>query len=282
MPDWIKLHRKSLDSRVFSDPVLWRLWCWCLIKSNWKRGWHCGCELQPGQFAIGREAASEELGVSGSGWYRSMQKLQEFGCIKMEANNRFTIVSIVNWRKYQGELNNEKTTDEQQSDNGKTTEEQQKDTIEEGEEVLEGKEAKEGKKKTLADKSAEIPSELLDWIAFWNSLKSRGLVCAGVSSNPGKGILKAWARVQKSPELQELLADKAAIESAILISPFAQSGNWFCFEKLLGGSNGDGCYIVRRLLDGAYKGSGKNSVNLGSGVNFTESAVPATGTTVRF
>lgn len=142
MADWIKLHRKSLDSRVFSDPILWRLWCWCLIKSNWKRGWYCGCELQPGQFATGREAASEELGVSGSAWYRSMQKLQEFGCIRMEANNRFTIVSIVNWRKYQGEVNNERTTDEQQADNERTTGEQQADTIEEGQELKEGKNEK--------------------------------------------------------------------------------------------------------------------------------------------
>jgi hypothetical protein len=68
-----------------------------------------------------------------------MQKLQEFGCIRMEANNRFTIVSIVNWRKYQGEVNNERTTDEQQADNERTTSGQQADTIEEGQELQEGK-----------------------------------------------------------------------------------------------------------------------------------------------
>lgn len=282
MPDWIKLHRKSLDSRVFSDPCLWRLWCWCLIKSNWKRGWYCGCELQPGQFAIGREAASEELGISGSAWYRGMQKLQEFGSIRVEANNRFTIVSIVNWRKYQGEVDNERTTNEQQADNERTTSEQQADTIEEGKEVLEGKEEKEGKKKASAGKPAELAPELLEWISFWNSLKARGYVLAGTSRTATKGNLKAWSRVQKSPELQELLADKAAIEAAIIASPFVKNAGWFGFEKLLGGTNDDGCYIVRRLLDGAYKGTSKNSVNLGAGVTFTESAVPATGATNRF
>ncbi len=138
MSDWLKLHRKSLESRVFSDPKLWRLWCWCLLKSNWKRGWYFGCEIQPGQFAIGREAASEELGVSGSSWYRAMQKLQELGCIKLQANNRFTIVSIVNWQKYQGEVNNKRTTSGQPVDNQRTTGEQLPDTIEEGLKFQEG------------------------------------------------------------------------------------------------------------------------------------------------
>lgn len=153
MSDWLKLHRKSLESRVFSDPKLWRLWCWCLLKSNWKRGWYFGCEVQPGQFAIGREAASEELGVSGSSWYRSMQKLQEMGCIKLKANNRFTVVSIVNWAKYQAEVNNKRTTDEQPVDNKRTASEQPMDTIEEGKE---GKERKEG-------------GEELALVTLWNS-----------------------------------------------------------------------------------------------------------------
>lgn len=137
MSDWLKLHRKSLESRVFSDPQLWRLWCWCLLKSNWKRGWYLGCEVQPGQFAIGRAAASEELGVSGSAWYRAMLKLQEIGCIRLQSNSRFTIVSIVNWQKYQGEVNSKRTAGEQPTNNERTAGEQQADTIEEG---LEGEE----------------------------------------------------------------------------------------------------------------------------------------------
>jgi len=99
-----------------------------------------GLELQPGQFSTGREAASSELGISGSAWYRGMVKLQELGCIRMIPNNRFTIVSIEKWELYQGEVNNKRTTDEQQADNKRTTDEQQADTIEEGKESKECKE----------------------------------------------------------------------------------------------------------------------------------------------
>lgn len=98
-----------------------------------------GLELQPGQFATGREAASSDLGISGSAWYRGMQRLQELGSITIKANNRFTIVSIVKWESYQGDVNNEWTTDEQRLNNKRTTDEQQADTIEEGKEIKERK-----------------------------------------------------------------------------------------------------------------------------------------------
>lgn len=277
MATWLKLHRKSIDSQVFSDPQLWRLWCWCLIKANWKRGWHLGCELLPGQFATGRHAAAQELGISGSAWYRGMQKLQEIGCIMLDVNNRFTKVSITNWERYQGDLNNERTTNEQQTDNWRATGEQPADTIEEEQEAVDQEEVKEEEKVAIAGKPTAIAPELLGWMDFWRSLKNRGLVSSGVAHNPSKGLLKAWTRVQKSAELQEMLADKAKIEAAIIESPFAQNGNWFYLEKLLGGTNAEGCYIVRRLLDGGYRTSGKNSVNLGAGVNFTESSPSGSG-----
>lgn len=128
---------------------------------------------------------------------------------------------------------------------------------------------------SVADKSAERDSELLEWIAFWKSLKARGLVVSGVSDIPGKGLYKAWQRVQKSPELKRLLADKPAIEAAILRNSFAQTGSWFCLEKLLGGTNKDGTYIVQRLIDDGYtsaSGSPKRTVNVGPGVNYAQTA----------
>lgn len=140
--NYIKLHRKSIESQVFSDAELWRLFCWCLMRANWKEGFYCGERIEPGSFATGRKSASTELGVSESTWYRSMQKLERLGCISLKVNNRFTIVFIANWSKYQGGVNNKRTTDEQLANNGWTTGEQQMDTIEEGKEGKEGKKVK--------------------------------------------------------------------------------------------------------------------------------------------
>lgn len=101
------LHRKSLDSRVFSDDWLWRLWCWCLMRACWKRLWKDGREYLPGQFTLGRNEAADQLSVSPSKLYRGLQTLQEWGQIRLEANTRFTTVTICNWEVYQND--NEKS-----------------------------------------------------------------------------------------------------------------------------------------------------------------------------
>ena len=173
MNDWVKLHRKIIDSRVFSDPFLLQLWVWCLVRANWKRSWFQGCEIEPGQFATGRLSAAEQIGVSGSRWYRGMQRLAEFGNIKIEnVNNRFTLISVLNWSDYQNQadsvnnqrttknpeknrtsnaleyhknsqpeqpVNNQRTTDEQPANNQRTTSEQPANTIEEGKNNKKGK-----------------------------------------------------------------------------------------------------------------------------------------------
>lgn len=113
--DWIKLHRQLLDSRVFSDDFLFRLWIWCLLKANWKQGWFQKRSILPGQFATGKTSASSELGVSCSKWNRGMKKLAEFGNVKLTVvNHQFTIVEVVNWRAYQCRDEESETPPEQQ------------------------------------------------------------------------------------------------------------------------------------------------------------------------
>ena len=117
--DWIKAYRELVHSRVFNcgDDFVFKLWMWCLCKANWKRGWTLGCEVLPGQFVTGEKSASEQLGVSGSKWRRSIAKLKEFGCISTKATNRFTIITIENWGLYQSgdeqPTNNRRAVDEQ-------------------------------------------------------------------------------------------------------------------------------------------------------------------------
>lgn len=98
---WICLHRKSIDSRVFSDDFHWRLFCWCLLKANWKPGFFKGRTIPRGSFITGRESAAEQLGVSSSRFRRGVEKLKEYGCISVEATNRFTLIHIEKYEEYQ-------------------------------------------------------------------------------------------------------------------------------------------------------------------------------------
>lgn len=188
--DWIKLHRQTIDSRVFSDAFLLQLWVWCLLKANWKRSWFQGREIEPGQFATGRSNAADELGVSGSKWYRGMQRLAEFGNVKIESvNNRFSLIEVVNWRVYQGNEPPRRTTSEQPANNRRTTGEQPVNTIEEGKKVK--KERKEDKSNTF------IYSDAFE--TFWSAFPK------GRKTGKRKAF-SAWKRAITSATTEEIIA----------------------------------------------------------------------------
>jgi hypothetical protein len=158
---WLKLYRRSIESQVFSDPHLWHLFCWCLMRANWKDGFFQGVKIPPGSFATGRDAAAESLGVSASALYRRLKKLEELKVIQLKANNRFTVISVVKWSFFQNceqQENNQRTT-------GDTTSEQPADTIEE---VLEVKKERITHTHTQRqNQKLEIPPELAIPFSRW-------------------------------------------------------------------------------------------------------------------
>lgn len=125
---WIKLHREVLDSNVFAHPTTFKIWCWLLIKANHKqkfvsmqtgRGF-TEISVERGQFIFGRHKAETVLDIDGSTIYKHIQKLQDWGNIKIESNNQYSVITICKYDEYQtgdGE-------DEQPSSNQVTTKEQ--------------------------------------------------------------------------------------------------------------------------------------------------------------
>ena len=99
--DWIKLHRQAIESRVFTDPFLWQLFSWCLIKANWKAGFFKGTPIPRGSFATGRQAAADALNVSESKFRRGIKRLETLGCISSKATNRFTVIRVEKYEQFQ-------------------------------------------------------------------------------------------------------------------------------------------------------------------------------------
>ena len=177
---WLKLYRRSIDSQVFSDPHLWHLFCWCLLRANWKEGFFQGVQIEPGSFATGRDAAAESLGVSPSAFYRRLKRLEEMRIIEIKANNRFTVISVVKWSFFQNneqQENNQRTTSD-------TTSEQPANTIEEGNKSR----REEGKKKVSTS------SDFDQWYSLYPKKVGKGAAA------------KAYAKAVKSISPAELLA----------------------------------------------------------------------------
>ncbi len=128
MAGWIKLHRKILDSTIFDNADLLKVWIWCLLKATHEDYTQLVglqvVELSKGQFITGRFKGAEELKLNPSTFYKYLKVLEKLNMIDLNSNNKMTVVTVANWGKYQ--LDENETC--QQNNNNVTTKEQQSNT----------------------------------------------------------------------------------------------------------------------------------------------------------
>lgn len=110
---WVKLHRKILSDPIFTSEKGLKIWVWCLLKSNHKDTTvfldRQKVNLTSGQFVFGRESASEKLKMSPSTVWSWIKRLETDNYIDIKSTNKFSVITIKNWTKYQSFL----TTDKQ-------------------------------------------------------------------------------------------------------------------------------------------------------------------------
>lgn len=111
---WIKFYRQTLDSNVFDNPMLLKVWIWCLCKTTGKAySQVVGTQiirLAPGEFITGRKQAARELNMSESTVYKYWKMLVDLGMISIKCNNKFSLINVVNWRVYQSKDSQSVTT----------------------------------------------------------------------------------------------------------------------------------------------------------------------------
>jgi len=108
---YILVHRKMLESLSMSDSWLCHLWMTILLRANWKTGYFAGTELKPGQFAFSRRNFAESMKVSRGKLDRGLETLQKAGQIKIKASQRFSVLTVCNWKGYQNPEGNDRATD---------------------------------------------------------------------------------------------------------------------------------------------------------------------------
>lgn len=117
---WIKLHRKSINSSVWKNPITWWVWSWCLMKAThqeYKFPFNKkDLTIKPGQFITGLYKACEELKISPQNYRTNIEYLSNTGRIAKKSTNKFTLITVLNWDKYQVEqqTNNKPVTNQQQ------------------------------------------------------------------------------------------------------------------------------------------------------------------------
>ena len=111
---YIKLWRKTLESEVFADPILFKLWSYCLLKANHKTqfvsidGIARPIKLDPGEFVTGRFLLHKEFypsnkksNKSALTLWRKLEILNNMGNLNIKTMSKCSVISITNWKDYQ-------------------------------------------------------------------------------------------------------------------------------------------------------------------------------------
>lgn len=139
MTGWIKLHRKLLDSPIFQNEKLFKVFAYCLMKASHKDHKQLVgrqiVELKKGQFVFGRKRASEELRLKESTVRDYIKFLENLQTIVVSSDNKFSVITVVNWAVYQSDeqisdskYDNKSTSNQQQMDNKSTSNQHQINT----------------------------------------------------------------------------------------------------------------------------------------------------------
>ena len=120
MNGWIKLHRKILENPIFTskDAYLAQLWIYLLLSVNHKskrflfNGEEISLEAGQGVFGLNQivkdckglqREKTPKFRKYKTIYYRKLKLLEKIGNVKLQPTNKFTIITIPNWDKYQSD-----------------------------------------------------------------------------------------------------------------------------------------------------------------------------------
>jgi hypothetical protein len=106
---WVKLHRSIVDSKVFADPMVLKIWIWILSRVRFDSrtiaisvgGGTVDVPLDAGQFLFGDRSAADALGMPRTSVQRRIKRLEKLGSICVKAGRHYSIVTVTNWQTYQ-------------------------------------------------------------------------------------------------------------------------------------------------------------------------------------
>lgn len=132
---YIKLHRSILKWEWWGDENTVVVFLYLLLNANWKESRYRGHVIPKGGLVVGLNSLSESLGISVQSIRTALNHLKSTGEITIKSTNKFSIVTIANWEKYQGcddeptSKSTSKLTNKQQTTNKQLTTEEEYNNI---------------------------------------------------------------------------------------------------------------------------------------------------------
>jgi uncharacterized phage protein (TIGR02220 family) len=118
---FIKLHRKFKQWRWYKDRNTKDLFLHLLFESKWKDDNYQNIIVKRGSLTTGRKKLAAETGMSQQEIRTSLNKLKSTNEITILATNKYSVITIVNYDKYQGGDDTSNQQSNQQSTKPATT-----------------------------------------------------------------------------------------------------------------------------------------------------------------
>lgn len=198
MAGYIKLHRKMLKWGWYTDANTFRVFMHLLMIASYECNEFRGYKLEPGQAVIGRKMLAKELKLSERQVRVALEHLKMTNEITIKTTNRFSIVTIENWEKYQcSEHGNDQQSDQQngqQMTNKRPTDDH----------TQESKEVKKVRKRVFTPPSVEDVRAYcsdrgndIDPETFVDFYQSRGWLIGKNKMKDWKAAVRTWEKRQK-------------------------------------------------------------------------------------
>ena len=118
---WVKNYRSMVKWGWYTDVPVKTLFTHLILVANWEPGEFLGREIQQGQTVTSVAKLSAETGLTVKQVRIAMEKLKKTGEITVEATNKYTVITVVNYCKYQSfDYNEGQTEDKQTANKGQT------------------------------------------------------------------------------------------------------------------------------------------------------------------
>ena len=101
MVGYVLMHRDIMDWEWYQSPNVSRLYFHLIFKVNFKDKKWQGHLVERGQLITSNNHLATELKLSVQVIRTALQKLHEGGYIKIKATNRFTLITLINYDKFQ-------------------------------------------------------------------------------------------------------------------------------------------------------------------------------------
>ena len=99
---YIKLHRSILGWEWWSDANTTRVFLWLLLNAQWEDSRFRGYEVPKGSLVTSYNSISQNLDISVKSARVAIEHLKRTGEVAIKRHSHFSIVTIVNWDKFQG------------------------------------------------------------------------------------------------------------------------------------------------------------------------------------